>query len=60
LDELQQDIGDQPQLPIVEAPEPSLADNLVVQIWTTSATVEANFLISSHFFLSFCASSAGF
>jgi hypothetical protein len=47
LGDLQQDVGDQLQLPIVEAPEPSSAENSTAQIWVTPSAVEVNFMTSS-------------
>jgi hypothetical protein len=46
LDDLQQDTGDQPELPIVEVPKSSSAENPIAQIRATCSAVEPNFLIS--------------
>jgi hypothetical protein len=60
LGDLQQDTGDQPQLPIVEVSESSSVGNPSAQIRATSSVVEANFLVSSNLFSSSFAFPAGF
>jgi hypothetical protein len=49
LDDLQQDAGDQSQLPIVEASESESAENVIIEVQTTSAA-EVNFLVFLDFF----------
>jgi hypothetical protein len=55
LDDSQQNIGDQPQLPITEVPESSLAENSTSQTQATLSNAEVNLLVSLNFFLAlFC------
>jgi microcystin-dependent protein len=50
-DDSQQNIDDQPQLPITEVPESSLAKNSTSQTQATLSTAEVNLLVSLNFFL---------
>jgi hypothetical protein len=55
LEDSQQNISDQTQLPITVVPESSLAENSTLQTQATPSVVDVNLLISLNFFLDlFC------